>query len=150
MKKPTTFPKVELIENDQIILVTQRGDVDYKKARKAIEGVLHFLDKATHITHLVSDMTDARLLPEAGVLTSGELVQRMEAHPLFGISTIALRTKDHDSSLENVIDEYNKKMWKERILSPSGEYKRSIIYFDSVEEAKNFLLTFNEMWQVLR
>jgi hypothetical protein len=153
MNKNKFPPKVELIEDGQIILATQFGVVDYANAKAAIEGVISLLDQANQVTHLISDMTQAYLLPEAAPLTSSSLLKRIENHPKFGLSTMVTNAVKRDLSIEKVMDEYNKRIWKEGVSSPSGMLKRSVIHFNTIEDAKNFLLqvnnseTFSEEWE---
>jgi hypothetical protein len=142
-------PQFQLIEDNQIIFLKHEGDVDLKKATIAMEGILHYLNQTDQILHLISDMREARLLPEAGEIRSSALMNELQNHPKLGIQTMVVREKRKDYALEKIMDEYNITVSRNKIVSLNGEYKRHVIYFSSLEEAKTFLVTYNDTWEML-
>ena len=142
------FPTLELIENDHIILLTHEGDVDFAKAQSAMEGILYYLECADHVIHLISDMRNARLIREAGEITRTDILKKVQEHPKLGIQTMVIRNKRKDYKLEEIMKKYNLEVSRNQIVSPNGEYKRHVIYFNSIDEAKKFLLLYNDLWDV--
>lgn len=141
-------PTFELIENGQILLLTQKGDVDFKKALAAVTGILYYLDQAKHVLHIISDMTHAKVLPEADQIRLAEPTKREITHPMLGIQTMIIRMKSKDYTLEKIMKRYNLDASRQSVKASLGKYKQHVIYFDTVEEAKTFLLYYNDMWEI--
>ena len=141
-------PTFTLIENGQIILLKHRENVDFSKAQAAMEGILFYLEKSKHVIHLISDMIDAGVKEEAGLITKTEILEKVLAHPHFGIQTMVVRNKSKDYKLDEIMKRYNLEVSRNKVVSPNGEYKRHVVYFNSVEEATKFLLHYNDLWEV--
>ena len=136
----------ELIEDGQILLVTSVGVANYKKSLASVAGVLEYAKKVKEPFHLIADMSKSTLLPEAHKVLESEVLREVEKHPMLGIETMVVGAKNPDRMLTNIVMHYNILVSQDKILSPDGTFSRENVFFDSVEDAKHFLLMYNQIW----